>query len=65
MAEPENLIVEPLRHMRGQLDRVDHRPEDIVVGLGRVERTTADHSVQLAGINTKLDRLDARVPRIE
>jgi archaellum component FlaC len=65
MAEADNLILEHLRHMRGQLDRVENRLEDVIVRLGHLERSVADHSVQLAEINTKLDRLDARVARIE
>ncbi len=65
MAEADNLILEHLRHMRGQLDRVENRLEDVIVRLGHLERSVADHSVQLAEINTKLDRLDARVTRIE
>ncbi len=65
MAEVENLVLEHLRHMRGQLDRVEHKPEDVITRLGHLERAVADHSVQLAEINTKLDRLDARVTRIE
>jgi archaellum component FlaC len=64
MAEAENLILEHVRHMRGQLDRMETRIED-VIRLGHIERSVADHSVQLAEINTKLDRLDARVTRIE
>jgi archaellum component FlaC len=65
MAEADNLIPEHLRHMRGQLDRMEHRLEDVTLRLGHLERSVADHSVQLAEINTKLDRLDARVTRIE
>jgi archaellum component FlaC len=51
--------------MRGQLDRMEHKLEDVIARLGHLERAVADHSVQLAEINTKLDRLDARVARIE
>jgi archaellum component FlaC len=65
MAEVENLVFEHLRHMRGQLDRVEHKLEDVMACLGHVERGVADHSVQLAEINSKLDRLDARVTHIE
>ncbi len=65
MAEVENLVLEHLRYMRGQLDRVEHKLEDVIARLGHLERAVADHSVQLAEINTKLDRLDARVTRIE
>ena len=65
MAEIENLVLDHLRDMRGQLDRMEHKLEDVIARLGHVERSAADHSVQLAEFNTKLDRLDARVARIE
>jgi archaellum component FlaC len=65
MAEAEDLVLDHLRHMRGQLDRMEHKLEDVVARLGHVERAVADHSVQLAEINSKLDRLDVRVTRIE
>jgi archaellum component FlaC len=65
MAEAEGLVLDHLRHMRGQLDRMEHKLEDVVARLGHVERAVADHSVQLAEINSKLDRLDVRVTRIE
>jgi archaellum component FlaC len=65
MAEADNLILEHLRHMRAQLDRMESRLEDAVARPGHLERSVADHSVQLAEINTKLDRLDGRVTRIE
>jgi archaellum component FlaC len=65
MAEVENLVLEHLRHMRGQLDRMEHQLEDIIARFGHLKRTVADHSVQLAEINVKLDGLDARVTRIE
>jgi hypothetical protein len=44
---------------------VEHRLKDVIVRLGHVERSVADHSAQLAEINTKLDRLGAGVTRIE
>ena len=47
------------------LNRMENRLEDITARLGHVERSVADHSVHLAEINTKLDRLDARVAHIE
>jgi hypothetical protein len=64
MADIDNVALEHLRHIRGQLDRMEHRPEDVTLPLGHVERSAADHSVQLA-INVKLDRLDGRVTCIE
>ena len=56
MAEVEDLVDDHLRHMRGQLDRMEHRLEDITARLGHVERSVADHSVKLAEINIKPDR---------
>jgi predicted nucleic acid-binding Zn-ribbon protein len=56
MAEVEDLVGDHLRHMRGQLDRMEHRLEDITARLGDVERSVADHSVKLAEINIKPDR---------
>jgi hypothetical protein len=65
MAEAGNLIPEHLRPMRGELDRMEHGLDDDIVRLGYVEQSAADHSVQLAEIMNKLDRLDASVLRIE
>jgi hypothetical protein len=56
MAEVEDLVDDHLRHMRGQLDRMEHRLEDITARLGDVQRSVADHSVKLAEINIKPDR---------
>lgn len=65
MAEANNLFLAYLPLIRGQLDRMEHKIEDVIGRLSDAERAVADHSVQLAGINTKLDHLDARVTRIE
>ena len=65
MTETDNLVLEHLRHMRGQLDRIENRLGDLAIRLGHVERSAAEHAVQLAEINAKFDRLDARVTRIE
>jgi hypothetical protein len=39
--------------------------EDVIARFDHVERSVAEHSVQLAEINRKLDRLDVRATRIE
>jgi hypothetical protein len=56
MAEVENLVLDHLRHLRGQLDRMEQKLDDVIARLGHV---VADHCVQRAEINTKLDHLDA------
>ena len=65
MAEVENLVDDHLRHMRGQLDRMEHRIEDITARLGHVECSVADHSVKLAEINIKLDRASPHRKQVE
>ncbi|MGB6325400.1 MAG: hypothetical protein WBG11_06385 [Methylocella sp.] len=65
MAEVENLALDHWRRMRGRLDRMEPNREDVIARLGHVERSAAGHSLRLAEINTKLDRLDTRVARIE
>ncbi len=63
--DAQNLVLEHLRHIRASADRVEQRLDDITTRLGHIERTVADHSVQLAEVNIKPDRMDARITRIE
>lgn len=65
MADVDNLVLEHLRHIGGQIDRVETKVDDLILRAGHIERSVAQHSVQLADVNGKLDRLDARVTRIE
>jgi hypothetical protein len=65
MIEAENLLLDYLSDLRGQLDRMEHRLEDVTIRLGHVERAAADHSAQLVEIKGKLDGLGARLVTIE
>ena len=65
MAEVENLVLEHLRHMRGQLDRMENDIGEIKSRLGRLEAGLAQIHVALAEQSLRLDRLDARVAPIE
>lgn len=65
MAGIENNVLEHLRPMRGQLGRMEQRLEDAVLRPGHLEHAKAGNAVQLAEIYSKLNRLDARVTRIE
>ncbi len=64
MAEVDNLVIEHLRHIRGQIDRVETKL-DLILRVGHIERSVAEHSVQLGVVNGRFDRLDGRVTRIE
>ena len=62
MAEDENLVLDYLRLMRSQLDRMDRKLDDVIARLGHVERAMAGHWDQLREINSKFDRLSRRRP---
>ena len=63
MAEVENLVLDHLRHIRGQLDRMENDIGEIKGRLGRLEAGLAQVHVALAEQSLRLDRLDARVTR--
>ncbi len=65
MPEPENIVLEYLRHIRASVDRVEVRLDDLTVRVGHLERAVAAHSTQLAEVNIKLDRIDGRITGIE
>jgi predicted nucleic acid-binding Zn-ribbon protein len=58
MTEVENLILDHLRHMRGAIDGVREDMREVKTRLGILEN-------QYASMSSRLDRLDARVERIE
>ena len=65
MAEAENLVLDHLRPMWGRLDRLETDIGEIKSRLGRLEAGHAQIHVTLAEQSLRLDRLDARVTRIE
>ncbi len=65
MAKVENLVLEHLRHIRGQLDRMEHPLQEVAARSSHFGRAVADRSPQITQVNAKLGRLDARVTRIE
>src|SRR5262245_48096911 len=56
--ETTNLVLEHLRHMRGQLDGMSSYIHDMKVRVTNVEEG-------LALVNRRLDRVDERLDRIE
>jgi hypothetical protein len=70
--DTENLILEHLRHMRGQLDRVVVDVQDFKRRISALEGRTADLFRQIAdlhgdfaGPSGRLDRIDSRLDKIE
>jgi predicted nucleic acid-binding Zn-ribbon protein len=58
MTEVENLILDHLRHMRSAIDGWREDMREVKTRLGILEN-------QYASMSSRLDRLDARVERIE
>jgi hypothetical protein len=58
MTEVENLILDHLRHMRSGIDGLREDMREVKTRLGILEN-------QYASMSVRLDRLDARVERIE
>jgi len=58
MAEPDNIILEHLRHIRTTVDALSDDMREMKSRMGILEN-------QYASLSTRLDRLDARVERIE
>jgi archaellum component FlaC len=54
----DNIVLEHLRSIRGTVERTSDDIQDVKVRLGNLEN-------QYASISNRLDRLDARVLRIE
>ena len=60
-----HLTYELLKRMSARLERVEDDISDIKTRLGAVEAAVAQHSVQFAALNGRMDRFDERLKRIE
>ena len=61
MAEqPENLVLEHLRHIRGTVDRIAGDVSELRTRVGRLERSLAEMHVTLAEHSVRMDKTDAR-----
>jgi hypothetical protein len=56
--EPQNLVLEHLRYIRGAVDGLREDVHEVKARLGLVEETCAS-------LSRRLDRLDDRIDRIE
>ncbi|MGH6849997.1 MAG: hypothetical protein ACREDD_06070 [Methylocella sp.] len=70
MTEVENFVLDLLRHMRGQLDRMEHKLDDVIARPSHVERAVADHSpssptIQSSIVSTRITRIEKRLELVE
>ena len=60
-----NLVLEHLRHIRGQVDGMRSDLDTLVVRMGAFERVLSGSYVNDVNQNGEIDRLKSRVDRIE
>jgi predicted nucleic acid-binding Zn-ribbon protein len=66
MPEPtESLVLEHLRHMRSQLDRVDDGIQDLKRRISSLELQVSTLHGDFAGQSMRIDRIEERLGRIE
>jgi predicted nucleic acid-binding Zn-ribbon protein len=58
MTEPDNIVLEHLRHIRGAIDNMRDDVREIKQRAGSLEN-------QYANMSNRLDRMDFRIERIE
>ncbi|HEV7879491.1 hypothetical protein [Bradyrhizobium sp.] len=62
--EPDNIVIEQLRHIRGAVDGLRDDMREIKHGVGSVEREVAHVHVELAQVHVKVAELSERVDRM-
>ena len=60
-----DLILNMLRAIRGKLDEHDRKFDEVIEGLGRVERELANLHVDFAGMHVRIDNVNQRLDRVE
>ena len=63
--QTENMVLELLRRIRAQLDRMEADIGDLKLRTSTIENHLGQMQIQFGGLNSRLDRLDERVGRIE
>jgi hypothetical protein len=63
--QPDGLVLTLLRDMRGSLQRVESKLDELVRRLSSVETNLAHVHVELAAHSARMDRIDGRLDRIE
>jgi hypothetical protein len=63
--QPDSLALTLLRDMRGSLQRVESKLDELVRRVSSVETNLAHVHVELAAHSARMDRIDGRLDRIE
>ena len=63
--ETENLVLEILRKVRSSQERMEQDITDLKIRMSSVETMLGQQLIQFATLNTRMDRFDERLGRIE
>ena len=63
--ETENLVLELLRRIRASQERTESDITDIKLRVSAAEQNLGQIHLQIAGLNSRMDRFDERLARIE
>jgi septal ring factor EnvC (AmiA/AmiB activator) len=60
-----DLVLEHLRHIRGAVDRLGERMDDLTARMSAVEHQLAGVHAELAGVHGEIAGLNKRIDRVE
>lgn len=63
--ETENLVLELLRKTRASQERTEQDIGDLKTRMSSVENLLGQQQIQFAALNSRMDRFDERLARIE
>ena len=63
--QTEHLILEMLRRIRSMTERIEADVGDLKLRMSAVENHIGQMQVQIAGTNSRMDRIEERLGRIE
>jgi hypothetical protein len=64
-SETENMVLELLRRIRASQDRTELDIADLKLRMSAVEQHLGQQQIQFAALNSRMDRFDERMSRIE
>lgn len=63
--EESSFMIEMLKRIRASQERMEADVGDLKLGMSAVEQHLAQVQFQLGGLNSRMDRFDERLTRIE
>jgi predicted nuclease with TOPRIM domain len=65
MTEPDNIVLEHLRHIRGAVDALRDDMREVKHCVGSLEREVAHVNVKVAELSERVDCVSDRLERVE